>query len=172
MENRNNILLSLFLILVCVSRIIPHPFNFSPVGSIFLMSPLIFSNKKWGLIISFIPLLLSDILIGKIIYGSEKLLYDGFIWVYLSYFIIWIYSLKADHNLFLKSISGSLIFFFITNASCWINNTFYPQNIFGFTECIVAGIPFYTNTVLGFVFYTGLIYFGQRSIIKNSLVIR
>lgn len=172
MKNKDNILLSLVLILVCISRIIPHPYNFSPVGSIFLMSPLFFSNTKWSLTIAFIPLVISDILIGKFLYGSDSFLYQGFVWVYFSYFIIWFYSLKSNHNLISKSLLSSLIFFFITNGSCWINSKFYPQNFYGFLECIIAGIPFYWNTVMGFVFYTGLIYISQKAVLKNSLAIR
>lgn len=172
MENKNNIWLSLILILVCISRMIPHPFNFSPVGSVFLMSPLIFTNKKWSLVISFLPLIISDFLIGKFIYGSKDVLYEGFYWVYITYFVIWFYSLMSKQNIMAKSIIGSLIFFFITNGSCWINSSFYPQNMNGFIECLIAGIPFYSNTLLSFIFYSGIIYFSQKTILKYNLIFR
>ena len=156
-----NLIFSIILILVCVSRLIPHPYNFSPIGSIFLMSPIIFSNKKWALFISIIPLFISDILIGKLIYNSKDIIYEGFIWVYFSYFLIWLYSTlnNQSQNVLVKSVIGSLIFFFVTNAACWYGNTMYQQNIFGLIESFVFGIPFYWNTVAGFVFYSLLINF-------------
>lgn len=169
MENKKNIYLSLILIFVCISRIIPHPYNFSPVGSIFLISPLLFNDRKWSLTISFLPLIISDFFIGKFIYKSDSFLYDGFLWVYLSYLIIWLYSSMSNQKIITKSIVGSLIFFFVTNASCWINSTFYPQNIYGFTESLIAGIPFYWNTLFGFVFYSGIIVLLETSMKKYIL---
>jgi len=151
-----NFIFSILLIFVCVSRLIPHPYNFSPIGSIFLMSPIIFSNKKWALFISIIPLFISDILIGKLIYNSKNLIYDGFIWIYLSYLLIWLYSMfnNQKQSVLFKSVIASLIFFFVTNAACWYGNPMYQQNVFGLIESYVLGIPFYWNTVAGFVFYS------------------
>jgi len=65
-NNFKNLTLSILLILVCVSRLIPHPYNFSPVASIFLMAPLLLNDKRWSLTISFIPLIISDMLIGEL----------------------------------------------------------------------------------------------------------
>lgn len=160
---------SILLIFVCVSRLIPHPFNFSPVGSIFLMSPILLKNRNLSFLISLIPLFISDILINKIIYNSENLIYDGFLWIYFSYFLIWLYSIKitTKQNLLTKSFVGSLIFFFITNASCWYNNLMYSQNLFGLIESYIAGIPFYWNTLAGFIFYTYAIFFISKFIEKK-----
>lgn len=169
MENKKNFLLSLFLILVCVSRLIPHPYNFSPVGSIFLISPIFFGSKKWSLTISFLPLIISDFLIGKFIYNSENFLYDGFLWVYSTYLFLWIYSTYSNRNIIEKSIVGSLIFFFITNFGCWINNSFYPQNFHGLLESLIAGIPFYWNTLFGFVFYSGVLILSKKAVNKFTL---
>jgi hypothetical protein len=156
------------LVLICLSRLIPHPFNFSPIGSIFLMSPMFFDKKKWSLFISFVPLVISDILIGKFVYNSNNLLYDGFYWVYISYFMIWLYSIKSSQNIISKSVFGSLIFFFVTNLGCWLNNPIYPQNFYGVLESYIAGIPFYWNTLLGFIFYSGILFFGK--ILTNKVV--
>ena len=164
-NNFKNFTLSILLILVCVSRLIPHPFNFSPVASIFLMAPLLFNDKKWSLIISFIPLIVSDILIGKFLYHSDSLIYDGFIWVYFSYIMIWLFSYKIGNSkgFIINNLSASLIFFLITNAACWINNPMYSQNVFGLFECYVAGIPFYWNTLSGIIFYSSIIYLLEKS---------
>lgn len=169
------LVLSFILILVCVSRLIPHPYNFSPVGSIFLMAPIIFSDKRWSLIVSIIPLFISDVLINKLIYKSENLMYEGFLWIYISYIFIWLYSYKMEnrHNLLTKSFIGSLIFFFTTNAFCWIGNPIYSKGMIGLIESCVAGIPFYWNSLAGFVFYSLLISFTVNFIegkIYNSKV--
>ena len=97
-NNFKNLTLSIILILVCVSRLIPHPYNFSPVASIFIMAPLLFNDKRWSLTVSFIPLIISDMLIGKFLYHSENLIYDGFIWVYFSYFLMWLFSQKIGNT--------------------------------------------------------------------------
>jgi hypothetical protein len=134
------------------------------------MAPLFFNDKRWSLIISFIPLIISDILIGKILYHSDSLIYDGFIWIYLSYFMIWLFSYKIGNSkgFIVNNISGSLIFFLITNAACWINNPIYSQNIFGLFESYIAGIPFYWNTLAGIFFYSSIVYLMEKSVSKIS----
>lgn len=160
------IFLSVVLIFVCVARLIPHPYNFSPVGSIFLMSPTVLRGKIWSLIISFIPLMISDILINKIIYKSENLIYEGFIWVYLSYLMIWIFSLTIgkNYNLIFKSFYCSVIFFLTTNTFSWYNNPFYLQDMTGLMSSYLAGLPFYWNTLAGFIFYSLLIKYINKII--------
>lgn len=162
-------LFSIILIFVCISRLIPHPYNFSPIGSIFLMSPILFKNKYWSFTVSIIPLFISDVLINKFIYNSNNIIYDGFMWIYLSYIFIWLYSLKTIkyENIFLKSIISSLIFFFITNAMCWYGNVTYAQNITGLFESYIAGIPFYWNTLAGFIFYSAIIHYVSKFLNKS-----
>ena len=134
------------------------------------MAPLLFNNKRWSLMVSFIPLIISDILIGKFLYQSESLIYDGFIWVYFSYFMMWLFSYKIGNSrgFIINNLSASFIFFLITNAGCWINNPMYSQSIFGLFESYIAGIPFYWNTLAGILFYSSIIYLTEKSVNKIS----
>ncbi len=52
------------------------------------------------------------------------------------------------------SISGSLIFFFITNTAVWFFETMYPANLSGLIASYVAGIPFLKNAIVGDMWYT------------------
>ena len=49
----------------------------------------------------------------------------------------------------LGALSSSAIFFLVTNFSCWIGSTVYPQNFGGLMTCYAAGVPFLKGTLLG-----------------------
>jgi len=60
----------------------------------------------------------------------------------------------------LAAFAGSLAFFFFSNLAVWLSSGLYPLTLAGFSECFIAAIPFYTNTLLGDLFYTSLLFFG------------
>ncbi|MFM7399706.1 MAG: DUF6580 family putative transport protein, partial [Bacteroidota bacterium] len=58
----------------------------------------------------------------------------------------------------MASLAGSLVFFLVTNFSVWYGSTFYPQNTAGLIACYTAGLPFLGNTVLGDLFFNGVLF--------------
>ncbi len=158
MENKKNIYLSLILIFVCISRIIPHPYNFSPVGSIFLIAPLFFSNKKWSLAISFIPLIISDFLIGKIIYKSDSFLYSGF-----SYW-------SVVTNLELIPVTTTTTLVPPTTTTTTTNPCVTPTPTSTTTTTTAAPVNCYTGTLIGRVYiFSGTAYTDYDDLVIATL---
>lgn len=88
--------------------------------------------------------------------------YSGIIWVYGSILLCGILSdySKRFKNYKLQlgamSLLSSLIFFVITNFSVWFLGDYYPKTYEGLILCYTMAIPFFQNTVISTVVYTGL----------------
>ena len=97
------------------------------------------------------------------------------LWVYSSVLIVFLigfYMIKEQtiKNVMISSVVGSLVFFFVTNFGVWLIG--YPNNLSGFIACYVAAIPFYKNTLLSALLYSGVIHSGYVYFSKNKLAIQ
>ena len=66
------------------------------------------------------------------------------------------------------SLVGSLLFFLVTNFGAWLASPLYPQNAAGLSAALVAGIPFFQNTVAGTLVYSTLL-FGSFALLRQRL---
>ena len=131
------------IIIAILSRLIPHPPNFTPVTAVALFSIINFKNKYIAISIPIICLFVSDLILGISLIN---------LFVYFSFILIsGIGYLFGKINL--KSILlSSLIFFFVTNFGVWLIG--YPKTLEGFIACYIAAIPFFGWTVAGDLFYS------------------
>ncbi|MHB1686662.1 MAG: DUF6580 family putative transport protein [Ignavibacteriaceae bacterium] len=153
--NPRFMMITLMVLAAAALRLLPHYPNFTPIAGMALFGGAYFSNKKTAFIIPFAAMFLSDIILG----------FHSTMWaVYLSFaFIVMIgFSLrrgKKISNIFLASVSSSVLFFVITNFAVWLTGSIYPMNFAGLAECFTAAIPFFRYTMLGDLFYVG-VFFG------------
>ncbi len=169
--------LCMLLLLAVASRLIPHPANFAPMGAMALFGSAYFSRKYLAILLPIIATWLSDLFINNVIYAQYypnfTWFYDGFYWQYGTYVLIGLLGLLIFKKVNLKrvltgSLVSALIFFLITNLGCWIGNPTYPQNITGLLECYAMGIPFLKGTLLGDLFYCGIL-FGSFEFLKYKV---
>ncbi len=142
------------ILIVSVTRLIPHPANFTPIAAIALFGGTYFKNKKIAFAIPLIIMLFTDLIIG---------FHENIIAVYLSFVLIvsfgfWLQRNKNLKNIILITLTSSVLFFVLTNFSVWLTGTFYPKNISGLIECYIAAIPFFRNSILGDLFYVGVLF--------------
>jgi hypothetical protein len=57
-------------------------------------------------------------------------------------------------------LSCSLVFFVTTNFAVWAFSGIYPLTMQGLTACYIAALPFLEKTVLGDLFWTGVLFGG------------
>ncbi len=153
--------LSLMILAAAFTRLIPHYPNFTAVGAMALFGGAYFSKKYLAFIVPMAALLLSDLFLG---------FYSGMWVVYLSFALIVLIGMQIGQNkkpgkILLASISASVAFFLITNFALFPPNSIYPQNLIGIVESYTAAIPFFSYTLLGDLFYVGLM-FGIFEIAK------
>ena len=145
----------LVLILV-LSRLIPHPPNFTPIVAMAIMSGYLFKNIYLSFATLLVSMLVADSFIG---------FYENIFFVYLSLlFLVYIfYKLGRKinlKNLFLYSFAGSILFFIITNFGVWLlgspglDNVPYEKNLQGLIKCYILAIPFIKNTILSTLIFS------------------
>ena len=153
----------IFAVLLGVTlRLIPdRPMNFTPIAAMALFGGAMFTNKKLGIIIPLAALFISDLFFG----------FHSTMWaVYGSFIAIGLIGIKlsgnaSTKNIVLGSLAGSGLFFIVTNFAVWLTG-FYPMNVAGLMECYTMAIPFFRNTILGDLFFNGVL-FGAFAVAKR-----
>ena len=140
------------VVLISLTRLIPHPPNFTPIISISILSGMFFGRKFYAFGIPIISFLIADYYLG---------FYNISIWVYSALFMIIYSSSVLNFNLNLKGVIlsscfGSFLFFIITNFGVFILG--YPHSIEGFIACYTLAIPFFHNTLISTLLYSITIY--------------
>ena len=129
-------------------RLIDHPWNFTPVIAFGILSGYYLKNIMYGYSLIVISMILGDLIIGfhyLIFFTYIGLLFSVIIGKYLK-------QLKPT-QLFLSSISSSIIFFVISNFGVWFLSNFYTKNLQGLIDCYIAAIPFFRNTLISTIIF-------------------
>lgn len=147
-----------------ILRLIPHFPNVTPVAAMALFGGAYFSSKKAAFAVPLAAMIISDAIIG--FHSAMWAVYLGFVLMVLIGFKLREH--KKIKNIFLAAITASIIFFVITNFAVWVSGLMYPVNTAGLIECYAAAIPFFRNSVLGDLFYTG-VFFGLFEFVQYKL---
>ena len=136
------------------ARFLPHPANFAPIGAIAIFSG-IYLPKRWALILPLAAMFFSDLFIG---FYSLPIMLS----VYVSFAIMGLIGLlirkyKKLSTVLGGTILGSLIFYLVTNGAVWAFGSLYPHTAVGLLESYYMAIPFFRNSLLGDLFYTGIL---------------
>lgn len=151
--------LAAVLVLMGVSlRLIDHPLNFAPVAGIALFAGACFDRRAWAYAVPLTIMLLTDLVIG---------LHPGMLFVYPSYAAIVFLGTRLQPRrnpltVVGSAITGSLLFFFVTNFGAWLIShgmpDEYPRTLAGLWQAYVAGIPFFRATLVGDVLFSSVLF--------------
>jgi len=128
--------------------------NFTPVGAITLFGG-IYLPKRFALFVPIGAMYVSDMFIG--FYDAKIMLavYGSFILTGIMGFSI--RKRKNVATIIGGTLAGSLLFFLITNAAVWAFGDMYAHTLAGLEESYIAALPFFRNSALGDIFYTGML---------------
>jgi hypothetical protein len=153
------------IVLAALSRLLPHPPNFSPVEAIALFGGAYFAKRHAAVWVPLVAMFLSDLALGLVNGGiyAEYFLSAGFLLIYLCIALSAVlgFGLRGRVNaprVLGYSLLGSVLFFLVTNFGAWLGSSMYPQTGAGLMQAYVAGIPFFQNTVLGTLCYSALMF--------------
>ena len=142
-----------FIGLIALSRIIPHPPNFTPVIAMAVFMPYLTRNLYSAMVVPLSAMFVSDLYIG---------FHSYMFWVYGSILLGTLMSQytmsirKTYVHLGINALSSSVIFFVITNFAVWMSG-YYGMTIEGLILCYTMAIPFFGNTLAGTFFYVSLL---------------
>ena len=144
------------VILAACARLLPHPWNFTPIIAIGLFAGNQVRSAYTGILATLCALALSDAVLG----------FDRSFWyVYGAALIpVLLGRLARDRDgvgaLVAAALGSSISFFLITNFMVWATVNIYPRTMAGLMTCFGAGIPFYKNQLMGDAFYTVALFGG------------
>lgn len=143
-------------------RVIPHPANFAPIGAIALFGGT-YLNKKLALVLPLAAMIVSDIFIGFDSLESRLSVYGSF--AVASLIGLWVRNHKNVYTVVGGSLVSSVIFYLVTNFAFFYEPIMYPHNVQGIIASYTNAIPFFRNTILGDLFYVGIL-FGSYELVK------
>ncbi|OVE77141.1 hypothetical protein BVX98_03475 [bacterium F11] len=146
--------ITLMIVSCALARLIPHPWNFTPVAAMALFGGARFSNKFHALWITFGALLISDLIIG--FYTRMPVVYAAFGVIVAIGF--WLRGKKGAGTVFGAVLVSSVSFFIITNVGVWAFGSLYPKTGQGLLTCLTMALPFFRNALLGDIFFSTLLF--------------
>ncbi|MFH1171833.1 MAG: DUF6580 family putative transport protein [bacterium] len=142
------------IVLGAVLRFLPHPANVSPIAALALFAGV--TLRRWtSFLVPLGAMVLSDAVIG----------FHPLIWATWGSFLlvgcigIWVRRQTTFKRIVLGSLAASLLFSILTNWAVWAYTPLYAKTFSGLLACYVAAIPFFRNTLLGDLAYSG-VFFG------------
>jgi hypothetical protein len=138
-----------------LARLVPHPWNVTPVMAIALFGGT-YLSRRWAILLPLAIVAASDLLIGW--HNTVPFTWGAF--VLTGALAWWIRSSPGPARIFAGSLSGSTLFFLLTNFGVWVNGDLYPRTAEGLWRCYVAAIPFFRNALIGDLIFTAALFGG------------
>jgi len=164
LKNTRIVFLVSIVLIGALSRLIPHPFNFTGIAAIALFSGAKLKNRFLAVSIPLLAMLITDSIIG--FHAPMDMLA-----VYGCFLLTVVFGMALSHNpkagfVAVSSLASSVLFYLVTNFSVWPGNALYSQDLSGLISSYIAGIPFFRNQVLGDLFYSAVFfsaaYFAEK----------
>jgi hypothetical protein len=143
------------ILAAALSRLLPHPVNFTPLAAIALAGG-VYLDKRFALIVPLAALLISDLCIG--FHNTILFVYGSFILTGLMG--VWLKTHKKPLPVIGTALLSSTLFFVITNFGVWLTGGgwSYPKTWQGLLACYALAIPFFQNTLAGDLVYTAVLF--------------
>ncbi|HEX9564012.1 MAG TPA: DUF6580 family putative transport protein [Gemmatimonadaceae bacterium] len=145
------------LILIGIlARLLPHPWNASPIAAIALFSGAML-RPRWGMLVPLAAVAASDLVLGwhvtiPFTWGSFALI-GALGW--------WVRSRPDAGRILMGTVAGSCVFFLVTNFGVWaLHPDWYPHSPAGLWQCYAAAVPFFRATLAGDLVYAAALFGG------------
>ena len=161
-----NYFLPISLILVLsFSRLIPHPWNFTPVLATGIFAGFYFRQFYFSLFIVIFSMFLGDLFLG---------FHSTMFFTYISLVVAVILGLYIKHfkfsEILFSGLLSSVCFFIITNFGAWLTLEMYEKNFSGLLQSYTLAIPFFHNTLISTFLYLILLKLLFDFIIRKKII--
>jgi len=166
------VVITAIVLLLALSRLLPHPFNFSPIAALALFGGAKYSNRFAAYLIPLAAVWISDLFLNFAFYGRFVPFYEGALVTYAAFAMIVLLGSLALKNfsaksLLFTSLSASILFFLVSNFGVWAFSGMYPLNAAGITACYAAAVPFFRNTLAGDLVYSFAVFYAFEFAMKR-----
>jgi vitamin B12 transporter len=163
------LVLTLFVFGAAVTRLLPHPPNFTPMVPLALFSGAYFTSRRASYLVPLAAMLISDVGLAWM-YGYALLSPMRLI-IYATFALItWAGSFLKNRVKAIPvlgyTLGGALVFHLISNFAVWATGRMYPLTLEGLLACYIASIPFFNTLLAGSLTY-GILLFGGFEILQR-----
>lgn len=136
-------------------RLLSHPWNVTPLTAVALFAAS-YMGFRQSLFLTFAIMLVSDLCIG---FYQWEVMFAVYLSFALASYIgsVW-NTQKTVWSIVGVSIGSSLLFFIITNYAVWQFTPLYTHTLIGLQEAYIMAIPFFKNSCIGDLMYTGFLF--------------
>ena len=152
------------LLLGILARLVPHPWNATPVMAIALFSGT-YLARRWALALPLAIIALTDMALGW--HATIPFTWSAFAATGLLGW--WVRRRPAPGRILGAALAGSVFFFAFTNFGVWLVGGLYPPTPAGLWECYLAGLPFFRGTLAGDLVYTVALFGGYAALSGRAL---
>ena len=172
------LLIILFIAVIFFGRVLPHPYNFTPLIAVTLLSSYAISNRVLALSVPLIGFWLSDLFMNNIIYAGYysnfTIFNSGMIWTYGAIVLVGLMGSSfiekiSSGKVVLASLSGSTIFYIISNFGVWALSPMYAKSIAGLLQCYTLALPFYGTSLIGDLLYCSLLFGAYQLVFSKNI---
>lgn len=158
--------------LAALLRLAPHPWNFTPVGSMALFGGARLAGwQAW--LIPIVAMAITDPIVSRMAgypaYSSMTVIVYACLLINVFLGRTLLRSSQSLPRLAGVSLLASTIFFVVTNLFVWLGAPapLYPRTALGLVECFTAALPFFGRTLLGDLFYAGVLFGAHAALTRN-----
>lgn len=158
-------LVVLLIVLAALSRLLPHPPNFTPVEAMGLFAGAWLADRRLAFLVPLLAMALADLFLG---------LHSGMPVIYaLIAFNVWL-GLRLGPAPSAARIGGyglfaATVFFVVSNFAVWAMGAghYYSQDLAGLLLCYTLALPFFGYTLAGMAVYC-LLLFGGMALLQRQ----
>lgn len=155
------------LCLAALSRLLPHPPNFVPVGAMALFGAAVLPQRWLAVALPLAAFYVSDLVLNNTVYAAY---FPGFYWgidwwVYggvILMVVLGLGLLRQRSFSWLRiggaAVTATLVFFLVTNFGVWAAGGMYPKTWAGLLLAYAAGLPFLLNSLLANLLFSGALF--------------
>ena len=168
------------VIIAALYRIIPDRApGFAPQLAMAIFGGAVIKDKKWAFALPILSIFISDLLYQGM-YSLGWTIIPGFYTGQITNYILFVLITTLGFlirkfnffNVALMSLLAPTIYFFLSNLAVWYSGTGglqRPRTFEGLMQSLTDGLPFYRNSIVATLFFSGIL-FGGYSILKNHVL--
>ena len=150
-------------VLGAVARLLPHPPNFAPVGSVSLFGGA--RLRGWqAFLLPLVLMAVTDPLVGGYSVATPFVYAAFLINVWLGR--RWLRSSENPLRIGAVCAAGSVQFFVLSNVGTWFG--WYPHTFSGLAQCFTLAIPFFGRTLAADLLYSAAL-FGLHAWLSRTV---
>ena len=147
------------ILLGVVARLVPHPWNATPVMAIALFAGT-YLSKRWAVILPLAIVASTDFILGW--HATVPFTWGAF--ALTGMLAWWVRARPGPWRILGGAAAGSSLFFLLTNFGVWLTGELYPRTTDGLWQCYVAAVPFFRGTLAGDLIFTTAFFVGYAAL--------